>query len=102
MDHIIAQKHGGPTIEPNLAWACFYCNNAKGSDLAGLDPLTGQLTRLFNPRTDLWSEHFRWSGAELVGTTDVGRVTVVVLRINRAEIVARRTVLMAEGAYTKP
>jgi 5-methylcytosine-specific restriction endonuclease McrA len=26
IDHIVAQKHGGPTREENLALSCFYCN----------------------------------------------------------------------------
>lgn len=43
IDHIISQKHHGQTIEANLALSCFWCNNAKGSDVAGYDPTTGQL-----------------------------------------------------------
>lgn len=39
-DHVIAEKHGGPTSLDNLAWACFYCNRFKGSDLASVDPTT--------------------------------------------------------------
>ncbi len=27
VDHIIAEKHGGPTTEDNLALSCFYCNS---------------------------------------------------------------------------
>src|SRR5262245_35673880 len=50
------------TIHPreasNLALACFDCNRYKGSDLASLDPETGSLTPLFNPRLDDWSTHF--------------------------------------------
>jgi HNH endonuclease len=37
-DHVIAEKHGGATSADNLAWACFYCNRFKGSDLASVDP----------------------------------------------------------------
>ena len=37
-DYVIAEKHGGPTSLENLAWACFYCNRFKGSDLASVDP----------------------------------------------------------------
>jgi hypothetical protein len=35
IDHIIAQKHRGPTVESNLAWSCFYCNSYKGPNLSG-------------------------------------------------------------------
>lgn len=58
VDHIIPLKHGGATAEENLAYACFECNIGKGSDIAAFDPPTGQLVRLFNPRTDQWSAYF--------------------------------------------
>ncbi|MFN8456025.1 MAG: HNH endonuclease signature motif containing protein [Anaerolineae bacterium] len=51
VDHVIAEKHSGKTREDNLAYACFYCNRYKGTDLASLDPLTNEITPLFNPRT---------------------------------------------------
>lgn len=35
IDHIIAEKHGGPTIADNLAWSCYYCNTYKGPNIAG-------------------------------------------------------------------
>ena len=57
-DHIIAEKHGGATTIDNLALACFDCNRFKGSDIASLDPDTGELVALFNPRTEGWNEHF--------------------------------------------
>jgi hypothetical protein len=46
-DHIIALKHGGPTIAENLAYSCFDCNRAKGSDIASLDPIQVSLLRCF-------------------------------------------------------
>ncbi len=58
IDHIIAQKHGGLTLSKNLALACFHCNNHKGPNIAGVDPATGELTRLYDPRLDQWSQHF--------------------------------------------
>lgn len=58
-DHVIAEKHGGPTSLENLAWACFYCNRFKGSDLASLDPLSDKIVFLFNPREQRWNRHFR-------------------------------------------
>lgn len=57
-DHIIAEKHGGASAMDNLALACFDCNRFKGSDIASLDPGTGDLVALFNPRTQRWNEHF--------------------------------------------
>jgi hypothetical protein len=62
IDHIIAEKHGGNTTSANLAWACFSCNLRKGPNIAGIDPESGVLTRLYHPRIDQWTEHFEWHG----------------------------------------
>ena len=53
-DHIIAEQHGGPTAAENLALACVHCNRRKGPNIASIDPDSGQLTPLFNPRTQIW------------------------------------------------
>src|SRR5437867_11341990 len=81
MDHIIPEKHEGPTTLENLALSCFFCNTHKGPNLSGLDPQTRELTRLFHPRQDRWQEHFRWDGALLVVLNAFGRVTIQVLSI---------------------
>jgi 5-methylcytosine-specific restriction endonuclease McrA len=52
IDHIVAQKHGGPTQEENLALSCFYCNSRKGPNIAGVDPASGRIVRLYHPRKD--------------------------------------------------
>lgn len=96
LDHIIAQKHGGQSEPENLAWACFSCNLRKGPNIAGLDPDTGELTPLFNPRADTWSEHFEWNGVWLRGKTAIGRSTVAVLDINHVDSVAVREALREE------
>jgi len=57
VDHVIAEKHGGQTAIENLALSCTVCNRRKGSDLSSLDPVTGTLVPLFNPRTQSWSTH---------------------------------------------
>lgn len=59
IEHIISRKHGGLSELENLAFACVFCNRYKGSDIASLSPKTGELVRLYNPRTDRWREHFR-------------------------------------------
>ena len=99
IDHIIARKHGGPTVAGNLALSCFFCNSFKGSDLSGLTPDTRKLTPLFNPRRHKWSRHFRWDGPQLVGRTAIGRVTVAVLRINDPFRVELRAGLIEEGLF---
>ena len=88
-DHIIAKKHGGQSTTDNLALACFDCNRFKGSDIASIDPDSDELTRLFDPRTQEWAEHFRIDGGLIKPRTASGRVTELVLRLNlpsRSEI----------------
>jgi hypothetical protein len=99
VDHIIAEKHRGPTVSSNLAWACFSCNLHKGPNIAGLDPETGQLKRLFHPRTDRWTDHFEWAGVFMRGKTAVGRTTVTVLALNDVDSVAVREALRDEGVF---
>ena len=99
IDHILAVQHSGPTVEENLALACYACNRHKGPNIAGFDQVTQQITPLFNPRQDVWSEHFQWQGPELLGLSPVGRVTVLVLAINRDFRVALRRALIHEGVF---
>jgi hypothetical protein len=99
LDHIIALKHGGQTESENLAWACFSCNLRKGANIAGLDPEGGELTRLFHPRLDTWSNHFMWNGVRLRGKTPLGRATIAVLDINHPDSLAVRETLHGEGIF---
>jgi excisionase family DNA binding protein len=99
VDHIIARKHGGVTAPENLALACPFCNRAKGTDLASLDPLDGSLTPFFNPRTQRWSDHFQLIDAELVPLTAIGRVTIRIFQINHPDRIAERRLLISAGVY---
>src|SRR5579863_6020323 len=82
IEHIVPRKHDGSDHLDNLALACSECNLHKGSDLTGLDPDTGLVTLLFNPRRDRWVEHFGWDGPRIVGRSPIGRTTVRVLQLN--------------------
>jgi hypothetical protein len=99
VEHVIPRKHRGPTTLENLAASCSHCNLHKSSDVAGLDPSTGKLCRLFNPRSDIWVEHFRFRGALAVGRTATGRTTVYVLDMNDEIHLAIRTKLIAEALF---
>ena len=77
--------------------SCYNDNLHKGPNIAGIDPLTGQLTPLFHPRRDDWHEHFAWNGPELVGLTPIGRTTIDVLNFNLAERVEHRRLLFQAG-----
>ncbi|MFH5806030.1 HNH endonuclease [Alienimonas sp. DA493] len=90
VDHCISQKHDGPTVAENLALACPACNAHKGSDIAGLDPEEDRPVALFNPRTQVWSEHFRQDDFLIVGLTATGRVTARLLRMNDADRILDR------------
>src|ERR1022692_3270768 len=94
----MARQHGGLTVPENLAFSCLHCNRHKGPNIAGRDQLTGQLVRLFHPRTDIWRDHFKWAGAVLVGLTAIGRTTVNVLAINEPDFLAVREALVREQA----
>ena len=99
IDHIIPRKHGGLTVEDNLALACFYCNRYKGPNIAGIDPKSRVMSRLFDPRKDLWDHHFRWQGTRIEGITELGRATIDVFRMNHADMLVVREVLREEGVF---
>lgn len=99
IDHIIARQHGGKTDEQNLALCCGRCNLHKGPNLAGIDPDSGQMARLFHPRLDRWREHFRWNGPRVVGLTPEGRTTVDVLAMNHPDDVAVREEMILRGTF---
>jgi len=96
VEHIVAQQHHGGNDESNLALACHVCTRHKGSNVAAMDSTTGELTRLFNPRTDPWNQHFRIQAGRIIGLTPVGRTTVYVLNMNRPDRVRVRLELEPE------
>jgi hypothetical protein len=102
IDHIIARKHGGETVERNLALTCWRCNRHKGTDLASLDPVTSTLTPLFNPHTQLWELHFVLDSARIVGRFPASRTTAQLLRFNTPERIAERQRLIDTGQLIVP
>jgi len=97
LEHIIPTKHGGSDDPDNLRLACERCNLFKGPSLAGIDPETGDVERLFDPRHQLWDEHFEFHGPVIVGLTAVGRTTLKVLAVNEGRRVQLRADLIARG-----
>jgi hypothetical protein len=91
VEHIIPRLHGGTDDPNNLALACGYCNRRKGTNLTAFDPLTGDLTELFNPRKQRWMDCFEVVGSKVAGITSVGRATVVLLQMNELRRVQLRT-----------
>jgi hypothetical protein len=84
IDHIIPKARGGSDDETNLWSACRMCNSFKGTPMTARDPLSRRRVRLFNPRRQRWSRHFRWSedGTYIIGRTSRGRATVIALQLN--------------------
>ncbi|HEY9827225.1 MAG TPA: HNH endonuclease signature motif containing protein [Stenomitos sp.] len=99
VDHVIALKHGGQSTPENLVLACLPCNRHKGSDLTSLDPLTGEITPLFNPRTQVWSEHFQLNSEFIEGLTAIGRTSIFLLKMNEASRLQLRQALASQGLY---
>ena len=99
LDHIIPEAAGGPTAEDNLWLACRRCNEFKGVHTHAVDPQTGERVPLFNPRRQVWGEHFAWDepGVSIVGKTVCGRATVVALQLNNPEIVVTRRLWVSAG-----
>jgi hypothetical protein len=91
-EHIKPRSKGGETSFENVCRACRPCNEFKTDATHALDPLTGELVPLFNPRAEAWSDHFAWSSDRtcIEGLSSVGRATVVALRMNRPTITTAR------------
>lgn len=84
VEHIRPAMLGGDNVDHNLALSCRSCNSFKSDRIVGIDEDSNAEARLFNPRVDLWNEHFAFNGesAEIAGLTPVGRATVSRLRMN--------------------
>lgn len=95
---MIPPRHGGSDELPNLAWACFYCNNNKGTDLGTFDPQSKSRVWLFNPREQLWNVHFSLDSSGLIsGKTSEGRATIQLLDMNNTKRVEIRQLLIENG-----
>ena len=79
VEHIVPKQHGGSDDPAGLALACDRCNGHKGPNLTSIDPDTGALVSLFNPRKDGWDDHFLTRDGYVHGVTPVGRATVRLL-----------------------
>lgn len=102
IDHIVPSVGGGETVSDNLALACVSCSLRKGSRQAITDPETGKEVSVFNPRQQIWKEHFSWKGVEVVGLTATGRATAKALDLNRATMLAIRAEEEILGRHPPP
>jgi hypothetical protein len=102
IDHIIPVVAGGETSAENLALACVSCSLRKGARQNIEDSETGEVVSIFNPRQQVWKEHFKWSDVQVVGLTITGRVTVKALDLNRATMLAIRAEEKLLGRHPPP
>jgi HNH endonuclease len=101
VEHIISISKGGKTVSENLAFACSNCNKHKSHRISALDKETKKQSAFYNPRKDIWSEHFLWNEdfTQIFGLTEKGRVTVSELKLNRQNVVNLRKILAAAGEH---
>lgn len=97
VEHTIARQHGGGDDPEWLALACDRCNAYKGPNLSSVDPESGEVVPLYNPRHDRWSAHFQLRGGEIIGLTSIGRATVRLLNMNAVRRVQLREEWLEEG-----
>ena len=99
MEHIRAQQHLEDDSPDNLALACPHCNLHKGPNLTSIDLATNDVVELFNPRQQVWADHFRIDEARIVGRTPTGRVTVRLLQMNSEVQIKIRKRLLLRGDF---
>jgi hypothetical protein len=101
IDHVNPRSEGGSHDIENLALACPHCNSRKWIAIDAVDAETGETVPLFNPRRDVWNEHFEWEtlALKLTGRTPVGRATIDCLRINDPDMIALREILAELGFW---
>ncbi len=99
VEHIYPISKGGTNDLENLALACQGCNGSKSTKTEGFDAISQTTAQFYNPRQDVWSEHFAWNEdfTELIGKTAKGRVTIKVLKLNRRRVMNLRRILVLAG-----
>lgn len=91
-------KDGGDDLD-NLVLSCQGCNNHKYTHTEAVDPQTGEVVPLFNPRIQVWEQHFTWSEdhLEVRALTAIGRAAIALLHLNRERLrTLRRTLAVTQ------
>ncbi|MFK7978442.1 MAG: HNH endonuclease [Saprospiraceae bacterium] len=100
IEHIISVKHGGQTIQDNLAYSCPICNLNKGSDIATILNTPTKPIRFFNPRIDNWDIHFKIElSGFIVAQTEIGEATIKILDLNHPDSIIEREILITNGMF---
>lgn len=98
IDHIFPQN--GNELD-NLCLACAACNMSKSDATSAVDPETQEIVSLFNPRNQIWHDHFLWNdgGIRVQGKTAIGRATVDRLKMNQERIIRVRRNWIVSGTH---
>lgn len=101
VEHILPIAKGGTNDSENLAFACQGCNGHKSTKTEAFDAISQTTAKFYNPRKDVWSEHFVWNEdfTEIIGKTAKGRVTIKVLKLNRLRVLNLRRILILAGEH---
>lgn len=85
----------------NLCLSCPTCNLSKARATSATDPITEEIVNLYNPRQQIWSEHFYWTeaGKTIAGKTSVGRATAIRLKMNQLRVVEARSIWIIAGIH---
>lgn len=90
--------HGRSTGQRNWKtslWRVFTCSLRKSARTSAVDLKTGSIAALFNPRTEVWSDHFAFTSTwRIRGRKPTGRATIEALGMNRTAIVLIRRELV--------
>jgi hypothetical protein len=92
---------GGTDDLENLALSCQGCNGVKSIKTEAFDLVSQKNASFYNPRKDIWSEHFVWNEdwTEIIGLTAKGRVTIKTLQLNRQRVINLRKLLIMAGEH---
>jgi HNH endonuclease len=103
VEHIFPISKGGSDDLENLALACQGCNGYKSTKTEAFDAISQAIAKFYNPRKDVWKEHFVWNEdfTEIVGLTAKGRVTIKTLKLNRQRVINLRRILTMVGEHLR-
>lgn len=99
IEHIIPLKHNGQTTLNNLAYACPFCNNFKGTNIGTYLNDKQLSVPLYHPRQNRWADHFFLAGSVIEPLTQIGEATIKILILNEENRIFEHTLLQDIGRY---
>jgi HNH endonuclease len=103
IDHLQPRSLSGTDDLINLALACSRCNQRRYNFITGRDFETLSISPLFNPRQQMWAEHFIWSadGIKVIGVTPIGRATCDRLDLNDERYKGEKSIQEARALWVQ-